>query len=318
MMRKNISIIMHNKVINIGLNKIGDSGRCHDTVLLRQFLYGFTLIELLVVIAIIALLLSVLLPGLQKAKEQAKGLVCRANIRGLSTAWTAYACSNNDRLVGGHDCGRDTSINPATGEPSFDWVDRAIGNDGVYTPTSGTIQDQIRGIEKGLLYQYLDTSKVYHCPSDRRQTRPIPGRPVAYRSYAIAASMNGQWPGLLNVVYKNMSKVPQPSERFVFIEENCESLPKGDFASGNWGAWIMYPRNSIYEDYWGDPMALRHSGEKSIVLGFADGHSELVKMHDQRTIDYHTGSGASQLQQDNEDLRMFQHAYAPVLQKYHR
>lgn len=52
---------------------------------------GFTLIELLVVIAIISLLVSILLPLLQKAKEEAKKVVCMSNQRNLASAFSMYS-----------------------------------------------------------------------------------------------------------------------------------------------------------------------------------------------------------------------------------
>ena len=51
---------------------------------------GFTLIELLVVVAIIALLVSILLPSLSKARDQAKAAVCATRLRGFGTAWAVY------------------------------------------------------------------------------------------------------------------------------------------------------------------------------------------------------------------------------------
>ncbi len=58
---------------------------------------GFTLIELLVVIAIIALLVSILLPSLQRARELAKRAVCMANLNGIGKAFALYASEGDDR-----------------------------------------------------------------------------------------------------------------------------------------------------------------------------------------------------------------------------
>jgi len=64
---------------------------------MRKKFRGFTLIELLVVIAIIALLISILLPSLSRARELSKRLVCGSNTKGIGTSCKIYANDNNER-----------------------------------------------------------------------------------------------------------------------------------------------------------------------------------------------------------------------------
>ena len=61
---------------------------------------AFTLIELLVVVAIIALLISILLPSLHRARQQAHSAVCLSNLRSMGQAVIVYSAETKDQLPG--------------------------------------------------------------------------------------------------------------------------------------------------------------------------------------------------------------------------
>ena len=107
---------------------------------------AFTLIELLVVIAIIALLLSVLLPALKKAKQQAQTLVCKSNLKQWGIVFNMYVQDHDQKFQEGY-----VSINDPTGTniKSNWWMRAAVdyyGNvDEIrYCPTATKVE-KLRG-----------------------------------------------------------------------------------------------------------------------------------------------------------------------------
>lgn len=68
---------------------------------MHTFRRAFTLIELLVVIAIISLLIAILLPSLQSARQQSRSAVCGSNLRNLGQGWRMYADEDRDHALPG-------------------------------------------------------------------------------------------------------------------------------------------------------------------------------------------------------------------------
>ncbi|QNN21506.1 prepilin-type N-terminal cleavage/methylation domain-containing protein [Planctomycetales bacterium ZRK34] len=119
---------------------------------------AFTLIELLVVVAIIALLIAILLPSLQRAREQAKRVVCMANQAQIVKAMTIYGMSNKNELIICRSRSIQKAFNPLGGpsekaaDAKVDWI-ACLASVGL-------------AINKGEGYNgnYLP-SPVWNCPS---------------------------------------------------------------------------------------------------------------------------------------------------------
>jgi len=81
----------------------------------RRPLHGFTLIELLVVISIVAIMIAILLPALEKARDAATTLVCQSRVRSLGQAFHMYAHDHKGALP------RHAPSNPANDPDNEGW-----------------------------------------------------------------------------------------------------------------------------------------------------------------------------------------------------
>lgn len=131
---------------------------------------GFTLIELLVVVAIIALLVSILLPGLARARELAKQATCLASLNGVGKAVALYSADQKDktpRLADIPLTAPGTASYSTTTTAGTIWVPQTgptpAAGDGLAVASLGVepMQNMWILIAAGML-----KIEAFHCPSD--------------------------------------------------------------------------------------------------------------------------------------------------------
>ncbi len=235
---------------------------------------GFTLIELLVVIAIIALLMAILIPTLNRAREQGKRAVCLHNLKGLVLAWLMYADDNDGRLVRGQ-----------AGDNG--WV-KLLGT----LPNERPVEEQLEAIRNGLLFEYAKMTRLYRCPVAERDEM---------RTYSIVHSMNGVEFTGSGEVYTKLSEITRPGERMVFLDDYGEDW------DACWAVWYTQPT-------WWNPIPMRHHKGTTLAFaeghceswGWRD--QRTIDYGNEPWAISEAGTGIDKNQPDNVDLMKLQKA----------
>lgn len=177
--------------------------------------HAFTLIELLVVIAIIALLMAIMMPALQRVKEQAQEMACRGNLRQYGLAQVLYLDDSDGRYPSAWTSLVKTEAPVSGYERYCRWHDPRYKADGPFWP-------------------YLKADKVHLCPTFNTVAKTMarghpshdPSIPIdPYYSYSMNAYL-GSRSGAAGGGVLRQSEITRPkSEVFFFAEENMWARP---------------------------------------------------------------------------------------------
>jgi len=287
---------------------------------------AFTLIELLIVVAIIAVLITILAPALQSAKEMATQSVCLGNQMVLGKGYLSYALENRQNLpVGDTRSGFYNRWNadrvsggktyPLWANPPHDDAFNYKGGHG-HNPT---LEWRKNGCRSGAIYPYVKNEAAYHCKGDRRlyegTARGTGLSYRAYRSYALPDGLMGAQPfpaGTSSIAIPDLIKkyntLKFPEDKYSFVESNYDLLA----AAYEWDSWSFIPEIGLYR--WWDNLGIYHVD--GLTLAFLDGHAMKYKFKDDRSVEFHESRpGNSNSQPGNPDIEWFVQHY-PIQKPY--
>jgi prepilin-type N-terminal cleavage/methylation domain-containing protein/prepilin-type processing-associated H-X9-DG protein len=180
---------------------------------------AFTLVELLVVIGIIALLIAILLPVLNKAREQANQIKCLSNVRQIGMAFFMYADANYGRFP----YSAPYAANEVDNEDWIWWQEVPVA------PTGTNYGRPIVDFDSSAIAAYLSrplNPNLFRCPSDDTSNRLSQGPGGYYRySYSMNMHMSGA-----NVNCPRLTSIRNSSEKVLLVEEDPLTINDGHWS----------------------------------------------------------------------------------------